>query len=112
MMDEKYNKILEGTPASGGKAEGQAIIILDASDQSKMVEGGILVAPFTTPLLTPAIIKSSAIITDKGGIMCHAAVIAREFNIPCVTGTEEATIKIKDNMEVIVNGTKGYVYRK
>lgn len=111
-MDEKHNKILEGIPASGGKAEGQAIVILDVTNLWKMVEGGILVAPFTTPLLTPAILKSSAIITDNGGIMCHAAVIAREFNIPCVTGTEEATKKIKDNMEVIVDGTKGHVYRK
>lgn len=112
-MVEKNNKIIvKGVPASAGKAEGRAIVILDAKEQGKVANGGILVVPFTTPLFIPAILKSSAIVTDKGGIMCHAAIIAREFSIPCVTGTEEATKKIKENMEVIVNGTKGYVYRK
>ena len=112
-MDEKNNKIiLEGVPASAGRAEGRAIVILDAKEQDDMVDGSILIVPFTTPLFIPAILKSSAIVTDKGGIMCHAAIIAREFGIPSVTGTEEATKKIKDNMEVIVDGTKGYVYGK
>jgi len=113
MMVQKSSRIiLKGVPASAGKAEGRATVIRNAREQGKMVDGRILVVPFTTPLLIPAILKSSAIITDKGGIMCHAAVIAREFGIPSVTGTKEATQKIEDNMEVIVDGTKGYVYRK
>ena len=112
MIDKSNKIILRGAPASAGKAEGRAIVILDAKEQGKMADGSILVVAFTTPLLIPAILKSSAIITDKGGIMSHAAIIAREFGIPSVTGTKEATKKIKDNMEVIVDGTKGYVYGK
>ena len=112
-MVEKYNKIiLKGVPASPGIAEGQTVVILDAKKQDKMIDGAILVIPFTTPLFIPSIIRCSAIITDKGGIMSHSAIIAREFDIPCITGTKEATKKLKDNMEMIVDGTKGYVYRK
>ena len=105
-MGQKSSRIiLKGVSASAGKAEGRAIVIRSASEQGKMADGRILVVHFTTPLLIPAILKSSAIVTDKGGVMCHAAVIAREFGIPSVTGTEEATQKIKDNMEIIVDGT-------
>lgn len=104
--------ILKGVPASPGIAEGKVTIITDAKEQDKMADGNILVTHYTTPLFIPAIIKSLGIITDEGGSMCHAAIIAREFGIPCVVGTKEATKKIKDGMEVIVDGTKGYVYKK
>ena len=112
-MVEKYNKIiLKGVPASTGIAEGQAVVILDAKEQDKMMDESILVIHFSTPLFIPSIIRSSAIITDEGGVMSHSAIVAREFSIPCVTGTKEATKIIKDNMEVIVDGAKGYIYRK
>jgi len=104
--------ILKGNPASPGLAEGKAVVILDPTEQGKIIDKGILVAPFITPLLLPVLIKSAGIVTDKGGVMCHAAIIAREFGIPCVTGTEEATKKIENGAEVIVDGTKGYIYQK
>ena len=112
MVAEKHEIVLKGVPASAGIVEGHTIVIPNAKEQGKMIEGGILVIPFSTPPFIPSIIKSSGIITDKGGIMTHAAIIAREFGIPCVTGTEVATKKLKDYMEVIVDGTKGYVFRK
>ena len=102
---------LKGLPASQGFAEGRARVIQDVTHQEE-TRGCILVAPFTTPLLIPSIINSSAIITDKGGIMCHAAIIAREFGIPCITGAQNATQKVRNNMELIVDGSKGYVYKK
>ena len=111
-MGEGDKKILEGVPASAGVAEGQASVIISAKEQDKMVEGNILVVPFTTPEYIPSILKSSAIVTDRGTIMSHAAVIAREFGIPGVIGTNEATKIIKDYMEVIVDGSNGYVYKK
>ncbi|MEW6716526.1 MAG: PEP-utilizing enzyme [Chloroflexota bacterium] len=111
-MNSTHAKLLlKGIPASPGLAEGHALVIKDAKDQRK-TQGYILVAPFATPLLIPAILNSKGIVTDKGGLLCHAAVVAREFGIPCVTGTEDATSKIEDNMELIVDGTKGYVYKR
>jgi len=102
---------LKGTPASPGVAEGKVRIIINPEHINKMQSKEILVAPFTNPLYTPAILKASAIITDKGGMMCHAAIIAREFGVPCVAGTENATKKLIDGMKVIVDGEKGIVYR-
>lgn len=104
--------ILKGIPASSGVAEGRALVIMEPREQVEVVDKRILVVPFTTPLFTQSIIESSGIITDKGSIMSHAAVIAREFGVPCVVGTEQATKKIENGMEVVVDGTRGYVYQR
>jgi len=109
-MKEKI--LLKGIPASSGKAVGTVRIVKEADDVKKFSENEILVAPFTSPLLTVAILKASAIITDKGGIMSHAAIVAREAGIPCITGTDRATEILKDGEEVIVNGEEGVVYAR
>lgn len=109
-MDLEYkNLLLKGMPASIGKVRGKVKVIKSVQDADKMTNGDILVAIFTSPLLTIAILRASAIITDKGGMMCHAAIIAREMGIPCVTGTEKATKILSDGMEVIVDGAHGFV---
>ena len=106
----KGSVILRGLGASPGRVKGKAKIISDVSMIAKLKEGDILVAPFTTPLLTPAIFKASAIVTDTGGLVCHAAIVAREFGIPCVVGTDKATKVLSDGMELVVDGEKGEVY--
>ena len=102
--------ILEGNPASPGRASGRVRIIVESEHTDRMQDKDVLVTRFTNPLFIPAILKASAIVTDEGGLMCHAAIIAREFGIPCVTGTAEATKKLTDGEEVIVDGEKGFVY--
>lgn len=102
--------LLKGTPASPGKVRQKVKVIIGPEYMEKMENKDILVTPFTNPLFTPVFLKASAIITDKGGMMCHAAILAREFGIPCVTGTEEATRKLRDGMEVTVDGERGIVY--
>lgn len=110
-MENRFKPaLLKGVAASAGRVRGRAVLISDPEKQGKMVEGGILVVPFSTPVFIPSIIKASGIITDEGGIMSHAAITAREFAIPCVTGTKEATKRLRDGMEVIVDGTEGFVY--
>lgn len=108
---ENRDILLKGTPASPGVVEGKVRIILGPEHVNRMQSKEILVVPFTNPLYTLAILKASALVTDKGGMMCHAAIIAREFGIPCVAGTENATKKLIDGMKVIVDGEKGIVYR-
>jgi len=103
--------ILEGIPASPGTATGRVKVLTTFMDY-KFNAGDILVARETNPQYTIQILKAAAIITDVGGPLSHAAIISREIGIPCVTSTEKATQVLKDDMEVIVDGTNGKVYTK
>ncbi|MEM4500493.1 MAG: PEP/pyruvate-binding domain-containing protein, partial [Candidatus Woesearchaeota archaeon] len=106
----KKKIILKGIGASPGIAQGKVKIVLNPGEVHKVKEGDILVTVMTNPLYLTAIQKAKAIITDIGGMICHAAIVARELGIPCVVGTKNATKVLKDNMEVVVNGTEGKVY--
>lgn len=110
------DKIIRGSTAFPGKITGQATILPPISTTeeyrefiNKFKDGSILVAPMTSPELVPVFKKVIAIITDEGGITSHAALIAREMKIPCIVGTSYATKLIKDDMELLVDATKGQV---
>jgi len=107
----KYVQQLKGQPACAGKAKGEIKIINELKDASKMKEGDILVSTATFPELVPVMGKASAIITDEGGITCHAAIISRELDIPCVIGTKIATKILKDGDLVEVDASNGIVKR-
>ncbi|MBS3158875.1 hypothetical protein J4206_06330 [Candidatus Woesearchaeota archaeon] len=99
-----------GLPASLGKAVGRVKIALSAAEALKKIEkGDILVTGMTMPDFVPAMKKAAAIITNEGGATCHAAIISREFNIPCIVGTKIATKILKDGMMVEVNANHGVV---
>ncbi len=99
-----------GLPASLGKAIGKVKIALSAAEALKKIEkGDILVTGMTLPDFVPAMKKAAAIITNEGGATCHAAIISREFNIPCIVGTKIATKILKDGMLVEVNANHGVV---
>ncbi len=100
---------LKGTPASVGKVKGIVKLIRSVDDIKKMEDGDILVSPATNPNLMPAIKKAAAIVTDEGGLTCHAAIVSREFGIPCIVGTKVATKALKDGDEVEVDADKGIV---
>lgn len=102
---------IEGSVAYAGKIKGRVRIVNTIYDMGKMQHGEILVSIMTTPRLVSAAIKASAIITDEGGIICHAAVISREFKIPCIVGTKNATKILKNGDYVEVNADKGTVKR-
>lgn len=102
-------KLMEGDCASPGRARGQAKIINIPKDMEKMKAGDILISIATNPDLVPAIKKASAIVTDVGGITCHAAIVSRELGIPCVIGTKIATKVLKDGDVVDVDATHGKV---
>lgn len=99
---------LAGIPVSAGVVEGRARVILSMAD-ADIVEGDILVTPFTDPSWTPLFVSVKGLVTEVGGLMTHGAVIAREYGLPAVVSVENATRLIKDGQRIRVNGTEGYV---
>lgn len=88
--------LLKGVCASPGKASGKAKIVLGVQDASKVESGDILIAIQTTPDLLGAMKKSAAVVTEEGGLLCHAAIVSRELKIPCIVGVKKATDILKD----------------
>ncbi len=100
---------LKGSCAYQGYAKGTVKVINHTSEIFKMNKGDIMVSHSTNPNLVPAMEKAAAIITDMGGITCHAAIVSRELQTPCVIGTKIATHVLKDGEEVEVEATNGTV---
>jgi pyruvate,water dikinase len=102
--------LLTGSPASPGTASGPAKIIYRSAEIDRVVEGDVLVAEITTPDFVPAMKRAVAVVTDRGGRTCHAAIVSRELGIPCVVGTEKATKVLKLEQLVTVDGSQGKVF--
>jgi len=98
-----------GTPASSGIATGIARVVAGPDDFGRVSGGEILVCTTTTPAWTPLFPSLAGLVTDTGGILCHAAVVAREYGLPAVVGAEVATRVIEDGMRVQVDGATGEV---
>lgn len=108
IVDYGINEI-KGTCACKGYAKGIVKIILKTEDMAKFNQGDIMISPATNPNVVPAMKKAAAIVTDQGGITCHAAIVSREMNIPCVIGTKIATKVFKDGDHIEVDANKGIV---
>lgn len=106
--------VVKGLPASPGSATGKAHVIQNPEDIDSFKEGEILVTTMTAPDWVPAMKKAKAIVTDAGGMTCHASIVSRELGIPCIVGTksrsEEATQTIKDGQMITVDALNGVVY--
>ncbi|UZE94064.1 MAG: phosphoenolpyruvate synthase [Candidatus Pacearchaeota archaeon] len=103
-------ELLKGLAASPGMASGTVKIIYNLKDLSKIQKGDVLVTRMTNPDMVVTMQKSSAIVTDEGGLTCHAAIISREVGVPAVVGTRTATQKLKDGQIITVDGTNGKIY--
>ncbi len=102
--------ILQGQGASPGIASGKVAIVYDVKDIGKVKDGDIMVTRMTNPDMVPAMRKVSAIITDEGGMTCHAAIVSRELGTPAVVGTKTGTQLLKEGQVVTVDGEKGLIY--
>lgn len=107
--EKELVKEIKGRPASVGKAKGRVVIVNCVSDLKKVKKGDILVSITTHPDYVPAMQKATAIVTDEGGITCHAAIVSRELKKLCIVGTKNATKILKDGDLVEVNGDEGVV---
>lgn len=105
----KMTSEIKGMVACKGMTKGTVKIVLRASEQSKIKTDDILVTAMTTPDFLPSMKRAAAFITDEGGITCHAAIIAREMDKPCIIGTKIATKVLKDGDVVEVDANKGIV---
>lgn len=109
--EEKLIPLCKGLPASPGIGRGIVKNIKNLTEISQVEEGDILVTEMTNPDMVPAMKKARAVVTDEGGRTCHAAIVSRELQIPCIVGAKNATQVLKDGIEVTVDATRGIVYK-
>lgn len=100
---------LTGTPGSPGVAEGPVRVLLGVADFARLQAGDVIVCPYTDPTWTPLFGLAAAVVADTGGPLSHAAIVAREYGIPAVLGTENGTSTLRDGQRVVVNGRTGEV---
>ncbi len=100
---------LEGFAGAPGVAEGPARVVLSPDGLDDLQEGEILVAPITAPSWTPVFARIKGAVSDIGGIMCHAAIVSREYGLPAVVGTGNATQVIRTGQMIRVDGNAGIV---
>ncbi len=107
----KGDVVLNGLAASPGVASGKIKIVDNLEDLSKISKGDVLVTKMTNPDMVVTMQKSSAIVTDEGGLTAHAAIVSREMGIPCIVGTGNATTKLKENEVITVDGNTGNIFK-
>ena len=109
-----HKVLVKGLPASPGMATGKCHVITDPKDINEFQEGEVLVTTMTSPDWVPAMKKAIAIVTDAGGMTCHASIVSRELGIPCVVGTKsrsvEATKELKSGQDITIDAQNGVVY--
>jgi pyruvate,water dikinase len=102
--------LLRGLAASSGTAVGAVRVLTTPVEGKHLRAGEVLVAPMTNPDWVPTIRRAAALVTDGGGMTCHAAIVARELGVPCVVGTQRATTVLRDGEVVTVDGGHGLVF--
>jgi len=102
------NKV-KGIAGSAGVVRGTARVIHSLEEAGKLQPGDVLVTKFTLPPWTPLFATASAVVTDSGGVLSHSAVVAREYRIPAVVGTDYATSTFHDGQLIEVDGNAGIV---
>ena len=101
--------LVQGLAASAGRASG-VVRVLHSPDQGhELQRGEVLVAPMTSPDWVPTMRRAAAVVTDGGGMTCHAAIVSRELGVPAVVGARNATTVLRDGELVTVDGAKGTV---
>lgn len=101
------DETIHGIAASPGVVEGPARVIFDVEQLADIQDGEILVAPFTPTSWTPVFGRIAGAVTDAGGVMCHAAIIAREYGLPAVLGTGSATKRIATGDRIRLDADNG-----
>jgi pyruvate,water dikinase len=110
-LEEEHEVLVRGLGAAPGQGGGRARIITEAVDSAQLEPGEVLVTHMTAPDWVPLMRRAAAIVTDSGGMTCHAAIVSRELGIPCLVGTGDATTRLRDGEDVTVDATQGVVRR-
>ncbi|HJX06279.1 MAG TPA: phosphoenolpyruvate synthase, partial [Candidatus Nanoarchaeia archaeon] len=114
VLKEEGNVLLKGESVGNRIGNGKVRVIEDVENIQRFKEGEVLVTDMTDPDWEPIMKIAGAIVTNRGGRTCHAAIVSRELGIPCIVGTEKATEVIKEKQEITVDcsqGEDGYIYQ-
>jgi pyruvate,water dikinase len=106
---EATGVLVRGLPAAPGSASGRVRVLRTPEEGNRLMDNEILVAPMTNPDWLPAIRRAAAVVTETGGMTCHAAIVARELGVPCVVGARNATTVLRERQSVTVDGSSGTV---
>jgi pyruvate,water dikinase len=106
---EKHAVLARGLAAAPGTAVGKVRVLETPEEGNRLLEGEILIAQMTNPDWLPTIRRAAALVTNTGGMTCHAAIVVRELGVPCVVGTRTATTDLHDGTTVTVDGAHGRV---
>jgi pyruvate, water dikinase len=109
LHDTIGTELLHGLGGAPGSASGAARVLKTLDEAASLNDGDVLVTHMTSPDWLPLLRRAAAVVTDSGGMTCHAAIVSRELGIPCVVGTGEATSKLRDGEIVTVDATRGLV---
>lgn len=107
---QELRVLAKGLPASPGRGVGKVKNIKDISEIDRIEKGDILVTVMTNPDMVPAMRKAAAVVTEEGGRTCHAAIVSRELQIPCIVGAKSAATTLSEGMEVTIDATRGVVF--
>ena len=102
-------KVLKGVVANPGKYVGKIKLVNSVDKVIKVEEKDIVVTTDNSPLFSLAFMKASAIISERGGLLCHLAIVSREMNKPCILGVEDASLKLKEGMLVEIDATNNKI---
>lgn len=109
-LDRTGEELLSGLGASPGRRAGRVQVLGSVDDGDRLARGDVLVTQMTSPDWVPILRRAAAIVTDGGGMTCHAAIVSRELGVPCVVGTRRATQVLRDDELVTVDGARGLVF--
>jgi pyruvate,water dikinase len=101
--------LVQGLAASPGRAIGAVRVLRSVEEGGGLLAGEVLVASMTSPDWVPTMRRAGALVTDGGGMTCHAAIVARELGLPCIVGARDATTVLRDGETVTVDGVRGVV---
>ncbi|MGZ8719661.1 MAG: phosphoenolpyruvate synthase, partial [Aeromicrobium sp.] len=107
--EESGTVLVSGLAAAPGVVSGVVRILKSPADGARLVDGEVLVAAMTNPDWVPTMRRAAALVTDSGGVTCHAAIIGRELHLPTIVATRNATTVLRDGEMVTVDGANGVV---
>ncbi len=107
--DETVVAALAGVPTARGSARGPARIVRGAADFGRVVEGDIIVIPFSDVAWTPLFARAAGVVAEAGGMLSHSSIVAREYGIPCIVGVADACGVVPDGAVLVMDGSTGAV---
>lgn len=110
--ENSFNVIARGTPVTPGNVTGTVKMVKNAAEANKIKQGDIMVVLTSSPAFAIGVMNASGLICERGGVLTHICIVAREMGIPCVAKVEGATELLEENMTVTLNSTRGIVYGK